>query len=160
MRRGLRYTARALPLAALLCAASFACDARIGEPGTVTPGERPPPDAEDGEGEHAGSSVGELQMRLDTLTSKRDATLETAMSDVDTCEQLCDLATSICEVAKRLEVIANRNAGNESYQVLERQAQLECREAMESCTNCVGGFENQGPPPQEDEAGKSEEPTE
>jgi hypothetical protein len=73
-----------------------------------------------------------------------------AMSDVEVCEDLCSLATSICEVAKRLEVIANRNAGNESYQQLSREAQLECREAMESCTNCVAGFENQGPPPQPD----------
>ncbi len=146
MRRGLRNTARAFPLAALLGMGSFACDARVGEPGTVTPGEHGmPPGPGDGEGQHAGSSVGELQMRLDTLTSKRDAVVEGATSDVDTCEQLCDLATSICEVAKRLEVIANRNAGNESYQVLKRQAQLECREAMESCTNCVSGFEGQEP---------------
>ena len=156
MRRGLRYTARAFPLAAVFGWALAGCGPRIGQnPGVIGPGEGgAPPPANDGTDPHAGSTLGELEMRLDSLTTKRDAALESAMSDVDTCEDLCSLASSICEVAKRLEVIANRNAGNESYQQLSRQAQLECREAMESCTNCVSGFEGQDPEPPEPEPGQ------
>jgi hypothetical protein len=143
-------TARVLPLA-LLLAGLAGCGPKIQDgPGVIGPEGNGAPEGPGAEGEHAGSSVGELEKRLGDLTKRRDASMGTAMSDVDTCEDLCDLATSICEVAKRLEVIADRNAGNESYQVLKRQAQLECRDAKESCTNCVSGFESQ--PPEEPDA--------
>jgi hypothetical protein len=148
MRRGLRYTARAFPLAALVGWALTGC---VIERGPRPPGDpNAPVDPADPQGQHEGMSAGELEKRLGDLTRQRDGAIGTAMSDVDRCEELCSLATSICEVAKRLEVIANRNAGNESYQQLKREAQLECREAMESCTHCVSGFENQESTPEPD----------
>lgn len=149
-------TARFLQAGLLLVGLS-GCGSRISTgPGVVGPDGHGAPEGPGAEGEHAGSSVGELEKRLGDLTKRRDAAMGTAMSDVDTCEDLCDLAASICEVAKRLEVIADRNAGNESYQVLKRQAQLECRDAKESCTNCVSGFESQPP----DEPDATEPPAE
>jgi hypothetical protein len=146
MRRGLRSTARVLPLCGLLGLALAGCGPQVNDRLTPAPGGAGAPPGTDPHGQHLGTSAAELEIRLEALATKRDAAMHDAMSDVEVCEDLCSLATSICEVAKRLEVIANRNAGNESYQQLSREAQLECREAMESCTNCVGGFENQGPP--------------
>jgi hypothetical protein len=124
-----------------------------GEVPVVPGGDQGAPDGPGPDGFQDDNSFPSLKARLRELKEKQQAAAVKAMAEVSHCEDLCSIATQICEVAERLQVIADKHPQEESYQTLKREAQLECREAKQSCVNCVRGFESTAPnstqPPQE-----------
>jgi hypothetical protein len=101
------------------------------------------PDAADTRGPHVGESMSELAVRLRALVRQRGGKLHAAASDAAACEDLCSLATSICEVQEKMCLIADEHPADGEYQNLCREAQHECREAQASCIDCVES--NSGP---------------
>ena len=122
----------------------------------VPGGEHGAPEGPGPDGQQEDNSFPSLKARLRELKEKQQAAAVKAMSEISRCEELCSIATQICEVAERLQVIADRHPQEETYQTLKREAQLECREAKQSCVNCVGGFEAE--PPSSTEPPNSTEP--
>ena len=99
-----------------------------------------PEGPDDSKGLHeSDSSVGDLWQRLEKFRREREMKLEPASSDAAVCEDLCGLATSICQVQSKLCELADDHPDENDYQDLCREAKLECREAQESCVDCVRG---------------------
>lgn len=137
--------ARALVCAVLL---SAACGPQAGGPtvtpgGTGTGGTNPDP-----QGTNEGQGMGELKKRLGDLVDREAELQRAAASDAGKCEQLCDLATSICSVQEKLCELADDHPDDEAYQGLCREARAECREAQESCVRCVESNQTRQPPNQ------------
>jgi len=134
---------------ALACAVllSAACGPQAGGPtvtpgGTGTGGTDPAP-----QGTNEGQGMGELKQRLGDLVDREEVLRPQAASDAGKCEQLCDLATSICSVQEKLCELADDHPDDDAYQALCREARAECREAQESCVRCVESNQNQSLPP-------------
>lgn len=134
---------------ALACAAVgllLACGRQAGGGSTVTPGTgdgggaEPAPD-----GVTEGEGMGELRERLRKLVEKERGLAPQAASDAGRCEQLCDLATSICAVQEKLCDLADLHPDDDAYQGLCREARNECREAQESCVACVESLQSTPP---------------
>jgi hypothetical protein len=134
----------------LVCAAllSAACNRAItGE--TVTPGDTGTGGTNpDPQGNNEGQGMGELKKRLGDLVDREEALRQAATNDAGKCEQLCDLATSICSVQEKLCELADDHPDDEAYQGLCREARAECREAQDSCVRCVESNQSSpGAPP-------------
>jgi hypothetical protein len=103
---------------------------------TVTPDrggigeDAPKGDAED-------RSMGALQRRLETFRNKKAQIMNASTRDPAVCEELCSLASDICEVQEKLCELADEHPGDDQYQNLCREAHNECREAQASCVRCV-----------------------
>lgn len=133
---------------ALACAAMgmlLGCGPQTGGgpvvPGTVGGGGAEP--APDGTTE--GEGMGELRERLRKLVARERGLRPEAASDAGRCEQLCDLATSICAVQEKLCDLADDHPDDDAYQGLCREARNECREAQESCIACVESLQSLPP---------------
>lgn len=125
----------------VVLAGSMGCAPTSGET-TVTPdgGFGAPEGPDHSKGIHeSDSSAGDLWKRLEKLRAERETKIEPASSDAGVCEDLCGLATSICQVQSKLCEIADDHPDENDYQDLCREAKLECREAQESCVDCVRG---------------------
>jgi hypothetical protein len=137
---------------ALACAAllSAACGPKSGDGHTVTPGDTGTAGSNpDPQGTNEGQGMGELKKRLGDLIDREEELRRAAATDAGKCEQLCDLATSICSVQEKLCELADDHPDDEAYQGLCREARSECREAQESCVRCVESNQNQSLPPAE-----------
>ena len=108
-----------------------------GTGGTVTPaggggiGDVPP----NGTGEER--SMGELQKKLELFRREKSEIMTASTRDPAVCEELCSLASDICEVKEKLCELADEHPGDDQYQNLCREAHNECREAQNSCVRCV-----------------------
>jgi hypothetical protein len=134
---------------ALVCAMLGAgCGPQTGG-GTVTPGTSGSGGSDpDPQGVTEGEGMGELRKRLGDLVDRERGLRPVATSDAGKCEELCELATSICSVQEKLCELADDHPDDDSYQGLCREARNECREAQESCVRCVETNQNQSLPPQ------------
>ena len=136
---------------ALVCAMlglALGCGPTAGG-GTVTPGTSGGGGSDpDPQGATEGEGMGELHKRLDDLVGRERSLRPAAASDGGKCEQLCDLATSICGVQEKLCDLADDHPDDDAYQGLCREARNECREAQDSCIRCVEANQNQSVAPQ------------
>lgn len=127
--------ARSLVCAVLL---SLGCGPSVSNNGTAVPGGTGTGGSEPGpDGITEGEGMGELRKRLDDLVRKEQGLRPSAAADAGKCEQLCDLATSICAVQEKLCDLADDHPDDDAYQGLCREARNECREAQDSCVRCV-----------------------
>jgi hypothetical protein len=123
-------------LAAVLGFAS--CDRPIsGETATPTTGGDGPSVDPDPEGRNEGSGMNELRGRLEELVRKAESMGAVVASDAAKCEDLCDLATSICSVQAKMKELCDAHPDDDQYAALCREAKNECREAQDSCVRCV-----------------------
>ena len=94
-------------------------------------GEDPP------KGDPEDRSMGALQRKLESFRGKKSLIMSASTRDPAVCEQLCSLASDICEVQEKLCDLADEHPGDDQYQNLCREAHNECREAQASCVRCV-----------------------
>jgi len=87
--------------------------------------------------------MAELSGRLDALVGRERNLRPAAAADAGKCEELCELATSICSVQEKLCDLADDHPDDGAYQGLCREARNECREAQEGCVHCVEANSNQ-----------------
>lgn len=131
----------------LVCAMlGLGCGPQSGS-GTVTPGTTGGGTEQDPQGTNEGEGMGELRKRLGELVGKEARLQAAASGDAGKCEELCELATSICSVQEKLCDLADDHPDDDAYQGLCREARNECREAQESCVRCVESNQNQSVPP-------------
>lgn len=139
-----RRLARALVCAALV----MGCGPQAGT-GTVNPTTGDPVGAgPDPQGVTEGEGMAELSNRLDALVGRERNLRPAAAADAGKCEELCELATSICSVQAKLCDLADDHPDDGTYQGLCREARNECREAQESCVRCVEANSTQSLPPE------------
>jgi hypothetical protein len=121
---------------ALLCAAA-GCGPTVGTD-TVTPNDptRPRVDMPP-EGQPDDDSMGGLRKKLERFRAKKASIVSASVKDAAVCEELCSLASDICEVQEKLCDLADDHPDDEQYQNLCREAKNECQEAQESCVRCV-----------------------
>jgi hypothetical protein len=129
---------RELALALLL---GSICMTSCGPTGsTVTPtgggGGGPGVDS-DPEGTNEGRGMAELAARMKDLVRRTDDISAVAAGDAGKCENLCDLATSICSVQEKMRELCDAHPDDDNYAALCREAKNECREAQDSCVRCV-----------------------
>lgn len=91
----------------------------------------------DPEGVNEGHGMSELRTRLDTLVKKAESMGAVVAADAAKCEDLCDLATSICTVQAKMKELCDAHPDDDEYAALCREAKNECREAQDSCVRCV-----------------------
>ena len=91
----------------------------------------------DPEGINEGSGMAELRARLEQLVKRTDNIAAVAAGDASKCENLCDLATSICSVQEKMRELCDAHPDDDAYAALCREAKNECREAQDSCVRCV-----------------------
>jgi hypothetical protein len=136
--------ARSLVCAVLLAACGPQAGGTTVTPGgTGTGGTDPAP-----QGTTEGQGMAELEKRLGDLVDRKHGLSPQAAGDAGKCEQLCDLATSICSVQEKLCELADDHPDDDAYQALCREARAECREAQESCVGCVETNQSRTPPNQ------------
>jgi hypothetical protein len=136
MRRTIlaKGSAQALALAfALACG----CGPIGGTGGTVTPDGKGPIGEQAPQGAADDRSMGALQRKLENFRGKKGQIMNASTRDPAVCEELCSLASDICEVQEKLCDLADEHPGDEQYQNLCREAHNECREAQSSCVRCV-----------------------
>lgn len=135
-----QWGAGAVALWLLSAAGLPGCGPSASGGGTAVPGGNGNvPDGPDPEGRDEGNSVGELETRLDRLTTEQARKASEQDGSFAVCEDLCSLAASICSIKEKLCDVADRHPGEEEYQGLCRKAELECSEAEDSCVACVEG---------------------
>jgi len=122
---------------ALGVVAAVGCGPTAGGTNTPTNGGGGPTVTPDPVGPGDDRSMGALKRELDAFTRKKQSMVTASTSDPAVCEELCSLATDICEVQQKLCDLADEHAGDDEYQNLCREARNECREAQESCVRCV-----------------------
>ncbi|MBK6918633.1 MAG: hypothetical protein IPH07_14660 [Deltaproteobacteria bacterium] len=144
MRSPRRHPSRAPGTAAIvqalvlpLLVLALGCGPQAGGGGTVTPGGAGGGVSSDPDGRDEGQSAGELKQRLDALLDREEQLAPQAATDAGKCEDLCELATSICAVEEKLCDLADDHPDDDAYQGLCREARNECREAQDSCVRCV-----------------------
>ncbi len=103
----------------------------------VGPGGGDPSVDPDPEGINEGVSMGELRKRLETFVRRAEGMGAVVASDAGKCEDLCDLATSICSVQAKMKELCDAHPDDDEYAALCREAKNECREAQDSCVRCV-----------------------
>ena len=91
----------------------------------------------DPEGVNEGRGMNELRGRLEELVRKAESMGAVVSSDAAKCEDLCDLATSICSVQAKMKELCDAHPDDDQYAALCREAKNECREAQDSCVRCV-----------------------
>lgn len=91
----------------------------------------------DPEGSNEGRGMAELAARLKLLVGRTDGIGAVAASDAGKCEDLCDLATSICTVQEKMRELCDAHPDDDAYAALCREAKNECREAQDACVRCV-----------------------
>lgn len=114
----------------------LACGPQAGG-GTVTPGGGGGGVTADPDGRDETLDAGTLRKRLDAMVMQERELQPHAATDAGKCEDLCELATSICGVQEKLCDLADDHPDDDAYQDLCREARNECREAQESCVRCV-----------------------
>lgn len=105
--------------------------------GTVTPDRTTGPVELSPKGQPDDNSMGGLRKRLEGFRAKKASIVSASTSDPAVCEELCKLASDICEVQVKLCDLADDRPDDEQYQGLCREAKNECHEAQESCVRCV-----------------------
>lgn len=129
---------RGMGMSVGLCAVLVGCGPSASGGGTVVPGGNGNvPDGPEPEGFDEGDNIGDLETRLDRLSSEQASKASSSDASFGSCEDLCSLASSICTVKEKLCDVADRHPGEEEYQGLCRKAELECSEAEDSCVACV-----------------------
>ncbi len=108
--------------------------------GSVVPGDRPTERDDTPIGPAAGESINELDARKDKLIGEVRGRVQAATGDAKVCENLCSLASSVCEVQEKICDIADANASHDEYLQLCREAKQECSEAQAACISCVDRF--------------------
>ena len=91
----------------------------------------------DPEGVNEGHGMAELRTRLESLVKKAESMGAVVAADAAKCEDLCDLATSICAVQAKMKELCDAHPDDDDYAALCREAKNECREAQDSCVRCV-----------------------
>ena len=122
---------------ALAFALASGCGRTSGNTPTVTPDGNGPIGEQAPQGTAEDRSMGALQRRLEVFRGKKSQITNASTSDPAVCEELCSLASDICEVQEKLCDLADEHPGDEQYQNLCREAHNECREAQRSCVRCV-----------------------
>ncbi|HET6582928.1 MAG TPA: hypothetical protein VFG69_05770 [Nannocystaceae bacterium] len=83
------------------------------------------------------NSLGGLRARLAKFRAKKASIVAASTNDPVVCEELCSLASDICEVQVKLCELSDERPDDEQYQNLCREAKNECQEAQKSCVRCV-----------------------
>lgn len=123
-------------LASALLWAMASCEPTAGE-GTTPPHENGGPVDLTPVGRPDDNSMGGLRKKLESFRAKKASIVSASTSDPAVCEELCKLASDICEVKVKLCELADDRPDDEQYQGLCREAKHECQEAQKSCVRCV-----------------------
>jgi hypothetical protein len=145
-------------LLASLLLGSSSCDTTAGGGTTITPGGRGGDSRLQPEGGHEGESIGELDLRLDRLSTEQAELINASNEDPGKCEELCELAQAICEVKTKMCTIAEERVTDDEYQNLCRKAKQRCRDANDSCLRCVERHEGTQASTSDADAGCGGEP--
>ena len=120
----------------LLLWATAGCGPTAGTGATPDDANRPTVELPS-EGQPDDNSMGGLRKKLEKFRAKKASIVSASVQDSAVCEELCKLASDICEVQEKLCDLAEDRPGDEQYQGLCREAKHECQEAQESCVRCV-----------------------